>query len=134
MVRLHDIGKINIPAEILEKKEALTPAEWEIMKKHAEIGYRIVRATDEFAHVAEDILSHHERWDGMGYPRNLRHDAIPYLARIATIVDAYEVMMNGRLYKKPMINQEVIAELKKSSGTQFDPELIAVFLQVICEN
>ena len=134
VIRLHDIGKINIPTEILEKQEALTPAEWAIMKKHAEIGYRIVQATEEFAHVAEEILSHHERWDGMGYPRNLRHDAIPYLARIATIVDAYEVMMNGRLYKKPMTNQEVIAELKKSSGTQFDPELIAVFLQVICEN
>ncbi len=133
VIRLHDIGKINIPAEILGKKGPLTDEEWIVMKKHTEIGYRIAQATEEFAHVAQEILSHHERWDGTGYPQNLKKDEIPYLARIASIVDSYEVMQNGRPYKQAMSEKDIIAELKRCSGTQFDPELVTVFLEVICE-
>ncbi len=128
LITLHDIGKINIPEELLTKKNALTQEEWKIMKKHPETGYRIARATDEFAHVAEDILAHHENWDGTGYPQGLKGKEIPILARITAIADAYEVMTNGRPYKKAMSQEEVVAEIKRCAGTQFDPELVDIFL------
>ncbi|UMZ74670.1 PocR ligand-binding domain-containing protein [Natranaerofaba carboxydovora] len=128
---LHDIGKINISESILTKEGPLTEEEWETMKEHPEIGYRIACATQEFSHVAEDILSHHERFDGKGYPRGLKAKEIPLLARITAIVDAYEVMTNGRPYKKPMLHQEIIAEFKRCAGTQFDPELVEVFLNIL---
>ena len=133
LITLHDIGKINIPEEILTKEEDLTSDEWELMKKHPEMGYRIAHATEEFAHVATDILAHHERWDGSGYPQGLKRKEIPLLARITSIVDAYEVMTNGRPYRKPLTHDEVMAELKRCSGTQFDPELIEVFMEVLKE-
>ena len=128
LVTLHDIGKINIPEEIFTKKGPLTMEEWEIMKKHPEAGSRIARSTREFAHVAEDILAHHERWDGTGYPQGLKGKEIPLLARITSIVDAYEVMTNGRPYKKKMSPEEAVAEIKRCSGTQFDPHLVEQFL------
>lgn len=130
LVTLHDIGKINISEEILTKKGPLTKKEWEVIKKHPEIGFRIARATSEFAHIAEDILSHHERWDGTGYPRGLKEKEIPLLARIVAIADAYEVMSNGRPYKRPFSKEEIIAEYKNCSGTHFDPELVDVFLLI----
>ena len=130
---MHDIGEINISAEILTKKGPLTAEEWDIIKKHPETGYRIVRATEEFSHVAEDILSHHERWDGSGYPQGLKGKEIPLLARITAIVDAYEVMTSGRPYKKAMPREEIIAELKRWTGRQFDPELADVFLTILKE-
>ncbi|MDH8678764.1 diguanylate cyclase [Fusibacter bizertensis] len=131
VVKLHDIGKINIPAEILKKENALSLEEWEIIKKHSEIGYRIAQATEDFSHVAHEILSHHERWDGKGYPQNLKGESIPFLSRITTIADAYEVMLNGSPYKAPMSKEETIKEIKRCSGTQFDPEIVTVFLQVV---
>ncbi len=131
MITLHDIGKINIPEDILTKKGALTGEEWEKIKKHPEIGYRIARATEDFSHVAEDILAHHERWDGSGYPRALKGEEIPLLARITAIADVYEVMSNGRPYKKAVTQEEVIAELKRCSGTQFDPKLVKTFLIIL---
>ncbi len=133
VIKLHDIGKINIPVEILAKDGPLNDKEWVAIKKHCETGYRIALATEEFAHVAQEILSHHEKWDGTGYPRNLKREEIPYLARIASIVDAYEVMLNGRPYKKPMAPQEIIGELKRCAGSQFDPNLIELFIKVISE-
>lgn len=133
LISLHDIGKINIPEEILTKKEPLAPGEWEIMKRHPETGYRITRATEEFAHVAEDILSHHEWWDGSGYPRGLKGKEIPVLARITAIADSYEVMSNGRPYKNPLSTREIISEFKRCSGTQFDPELVEIFLSIMEE-
>ncbi|GEM_PF-2007102 len=129
LIKLHDIGKINISEDILTKG-ALTSKEWEIIKKHPEIGSRIAQAMPEFAHVAEDILNHHEKWDGSGYPRGLKGSEIPLLARITAIVDAYEVMSNGRPYKKPMGKSSIIAEFKNCSGSQFDPELVNVFLEI----
>lgn len=133
LTRLHDIGKINIPPNILGKKGPLNDDEWGIMKKHAEIGYRIAHATEEFSHVALEILSHHERWDGSGYPQGLKGEEIPYLARIATIVDSYEVMKNGRVYKQPMTDEAIKNELIRCSGSQFDPTYVKVFLNVIKE-
>ena len=133
VITLHDIGKINIPETILTKEGALTDEEWKIIKTHPEVGYRITRASEEFAHVSEDILAHHERWDGQGYPQGLKEKEIPLLARITTIVDAYDVMSNGRPYKNPMSQEEIIKELKRCAGTQFDPELVEVFLSVLEE-
>ena len=128
IIRLHDIGKINIPTEILGKNGPLNDEEWEIMKKHSEIGYRIAQATEEFSHVSKEILSHHEKWDGTGYPQKLKGEKIPYLARIVTIIDSYEVMSNGRHYKDPMSEKDIINEFKRCSGSQFDPKLTKVFL------
>lgn len=130
IITLHDIGKINISEEILTKKESLTDAEWEIIKQHPEIGYRIARATEEFTHVADDILAHHERWDGEGYPRGLKGEEISLLARITAIADAYEVMSNGRPYKKAMNAKEVAAEFQRCAGYQFDPKLASLFLSL----
>jgi len=131
VITLHDVGKIIVPEEILTKKSTLTEDEWEIIKKHPETGYRIARSTEDFAHVAEDILSHHEHWDGTGYPRGLKGEEIPLLARITAIADAYEVMTNGRPYKKTMSHEEVVAELKRCAGNQFDPKLMETFLSVL---
>lgn len=130
-IMLHDIGKITLPEEILKKTGPLLPEEWELIKKHSESGYRIVRATPEFAHVAEEVWSHHEWWDGSGYPRGLEKEEIPLLARIIALADAYEVMRYGRPYKKAMSQEDVVAELKRSAGTQFDPELVEVLLLLI---
>jgi len=131
LITLHDIGKINIAEEILTKDGPLTKLEWETIKKHPEIGFRIARATEEFAHVAEDILAHHERWDGSGYPQGLKGSAIPLLARITAIADAYEVMTNGRPYKTVMTVREIIAEFTRCSGTHFDPALVEILLSII---
>ena len=131
LITLHDIGKINISEEILTKSGSLTAEEWEVIKEHPEIGFRIARTTEEFAHVAEDILAHHERWDGAGYPQGLKEKEIPMLARITAIADALEVMTNGRPYKKALSADEVITEFKRCAGTQFDPELVLVLVSII---
>jgi putative nucleotidyltransferase with HDIG domain len=127
-ILLHDIGKITVPEEILRKPGPLTPEEWERVKKHPEVGYRIARATPEFAQVAEEIYAHHERFDGSGYPRGLQGEAIPLLARIIAIADAYDTMRYGRPYKKPLKREAIIAEFRKNAGTQFDPKLVDIFL------
>ncbi len=131
LVSLHDIGKIVIPEYILNKPGKLNEEEWRMVKTHPETGYRIARSTDEISHVAEEILSHHERWDGKGYPRGLAGEDIPLLARINAIVDAFDVMTNGRPYKKPISRQEAIAELKRCAGEQFDPELVRIFIEIL---
>jgi len=131
LITLHDIGKINLPGEILTKKEPLTDDEWEVIKNHPEMGYRTARATVEFAHLADDILAHHERWDGRGYPNGLQGKDISLLARITSIADAYEVMANGRPYKQAMPEEKIIAELKRCSGTQFDPALVEILISVL---
>ena len=131
LIMMHDIGKINIPGEILSKKGSLSPEEWELVKQHPETGYKIARATEEFAHVAEDILSHHERWDGTGYPKGLKKEEIPLLARITAVADAYEVMANGRPYREPLTKEEIVKEFKRCAGTQFDPGLVEIFLPVL---
>lgn len=125
--------KINISEEILTKKEPLSAEEWKTMKKHPEIGYRITLSTGEFSHVADDILAHHERWDGAGYPRGLKGKEIPLLARIAAIADAYEVMANGRPYRKPLAKTDIVAEFREGAGKQFDPELVEIFLDILKE-
>jgi len=131
LITLHDIGKINIAEEILTKNDSLAADEWEAIKKHPEIGYRIAMATEEFAHVADDILAHHERWDGSGYPQGLKGEEISLLARITAIADAYEVMNHGRPYKKAMSKKEITTEFSRCSGGQFDPQLVEIFLSAL---
>lgn len=131
LITLHDIGKINIAEEVLTKKGPLSAEEWAVIRKHPETGFRIARATEDFAHVAEDILAHHERWDGAGYPQGLKGKEIPLLARITAIADAYEVMSNGRPYKKKLGRDEIVSEFKKNAGRQFDPDLVIVFLNIL---
>ncbi len=128
---LHDIGKIGTPDAILFKPGKLSPKEWEIMKKHAEEGYRTAKNIPQLSCIADEILCHHEKWNGKGYPKGLNGKEIPILSRIISIVDAYDVMLIGRLYKKAMTKKEAIQELKKNAGTQFDPELAERFLKII---
>ncbi len=130
LISLHDIGKVNIPEELLVKKEELTNKEWQIIKEHPETGFRIARATEEFAHVAEDILAHHEKWDGSGYPHGLKGEEIPLLARITSVADAYEVMSSGRPYKKALSPGDIAAEFNKCAGSHFDPKLVDIFLKL----
>lgn len=134
VAQLHDIGKIGISEDILLKPGKLTEEEFEIMKTHTEKGFRIVQASSELKNVAQGVLSHHERWDRSGYPRGLRGEEIPLLARIVCVVDAYDVMTNGRVYKKAMSKIEAIEELKRCSSKQFDPNITRVFLECLRES
>ena len=128
LVAVHDIGKIAIDTEVLNKKDPLTPEEWKIIKKHPEMGYRIAMASIELAAVAEYILSHHERWDGKGYPEGLKGEEIPLLSRIVAIVDAYDAMLTDKPYRKKLTKEQAMEELKKNAGTQFDPKLVESFV------
>jgi len=100
------------------------------MKKHADSGYRLALSTSEFASIAEAILYHHEHWDGNGYPQGLSGHDIPLSSRIIAIADAYDVMVHNRPYKKAMSKKYALDELIRCSGTQFDPDLVDVFLNV----
>ncbi|MEO1815740.1 MAG: HD domain-containing phosphohydrolase [Acetobacterium sp.] len=130
---LHDIGKIGIPEYILDKPARLSNEEWEIIKTHPEIGYRIAQSTPALEHIAEYILAHHEKYDGTGYPNGLKAQEIPYLGRIINVVDSFDVMTHSRSYKKASDLSYAISELKACSGSQFDPEIVSAFLQMIEE-
>jgi len=128
---LHDIGKTTISEEILRKPGKLTNKEWEIMEKHSERGYRIANSSQEFALVAEEIYAHHEKWSGKGYPRHLAGEEIPYLARIISIIDAYDVMTHERPYKKATSKREALKEVKNCAGSHFDPTLANIFINMM---
>ena len=127
---LHDIGKIAIDDAILNKPGKLDEREWEQIKRHPEIGYRILSTSPEYAEIAQDILSHHERYDGKGYPRGLKESNIPIRARIITIADSYDAMVSERPYRKPLTHQQAIDEIKRNLGTQFDPHIGQVFIEL----
>lgn len=126
----HDIGKVGIPLHILNKPGPLTDSEWEILKSHVQKGYRIAKATPELNIVADPILHHHEFWNGGGYPDHLQHESIPLLARIISVVDAYDAMVTDRVYRKGRSKKEACEELKRCAGTQFDPYIVDAFLQI----
>ncbi len=128
LAALHDIGKITIPDSILKKTSQLTSSEWDIMKKHSEIGYRIAKSSPEMASVAEAILYHHESWNGTGYPLGLQGENIPLHARMLAIADAFDVMTQGRPYKDKLSVQESLQELRRCSTHQFDPYLVGIFI------
>ena len=128
---LHDIGKIAIPEAILLKPGKLSNEEWEIMKTHTEIGYRIAASSPELAHIADEILCHHERYDGTGYPQGLAGNEIPKLSRLLSIVDSFDVMTHDRVYKEAMSLEDAVHELRSCSGNQFDPEMVEAFLKLL---
>ena len=133
IAKLHDIGKTVIPENILNKKDKLTAAEWKEIKTHPAVGHRILNATEEFSHISEEVLSHHEHWDGSGYPRGLKGEKIPLLARIIAVVDAYDVMTSKQVYKPAVSKEEALQEIAENAGTQFDPELSALFINLMSD-
>ena len=124
---MHDIGKIAINNNILNKPGKLTEAEYEEIKRHPEISYHILKSADVYTRLADYVLSHHERWDGKGYPRGLSGEEIPFVARIITVADAYEAMTANRPYKEALSHESAMEELKRCAGTQFDPAIVAAF-------
>ena len=131
---MHDIGKINISKEILLKKMPLTKEEWEILKSHPEEGIEIIKPVKSLEKIIPIIKHHHERFDGTGYPNNLKGEEIPYLARVLSVVDSFDAMTSNRPYNKRKTYEEAIVELRKFSGTQFDPIIAEKFIEVIEEN
>jgi len=131
---LHDIGKIGISDKILLKPGPLDELEWYEMRKHPEIGYRIAQSSPDLLQIAEYILSHHERWDGTGYPHKLKGEDIPILSRILSVADAYDAMTSDRPYRKAMEPEGAIRELHDYAGSQFDPLIVSIFTKVLKEN
>ncbi|WP_051280438.1 HD domain-containing phosphohydrolase [Anaerovorax odorimutans] len=128
---LHDIGKVGVHQSILKKPGTLTEEEWVEMKKHPEIGYRITQNTPELSFVSEYILSHHERWDGKGYPKGLKGEEIPLCCRIIAVADAFDAMTNDRVYRKALDEKEAIEQLISNAGTQFSPEIVDIFVKIL---
>lgn len=128
---LHDIGKMSVDHHILAKPGKLTEEEWAEMRKHPEAGYRIAQATNELMSIAEYILCHHERWDGKGYPQGLSEEQIPLIARIVSLVDAYDAMTEERPYSIVKTQAEACEEICRNAGTQFDPELAKLFVEKV---
>jgi diguanylate cyclase (GGDEF)-like protein/putative nucleotidyltransferase with HDIG domain len=128
---LHDIGKLAIPDRILLKSGPLSRREWPVVRKHVLLGEAILRGIPELADAAPAVVSHHERWDGRGYPRRLQGEDIPLLGRIIAVVDAFSAMTSERPYRKAMSHRHAMRELKSNAGTQFDPHLVDEFLELI---
>jgi len=126
---LHDIGKIAIDDSILNKPGSLTAEEWAAIKRHSEIGYRILSSSPEYTDIALDILSHHEHFDGSGYPQGISGNEIPFRARIIAIADAFDAMTSERSYRKAMKVADALKEIKRCSGTQFDPFIAGKFIE-----
>ena len=131
LCEFHDIGKIGIPAEILQKTQSLNKEEWEDMKRHSEIGYNIIKESRETIAIDELILLHHENWDGSGYPGLFKSEEIPKVVRIFSIIDAYDAMINDRPYKKKMTTGDALKEIEAKAGSQFDPNIARTFIETM---
>lgn len=131
LAKVHDLGKVGIPDNILFKPSALTDEEWEIMRTHPEKGFRIAISSPDLAGISDLILKHHERWDGKGYPVGISGKEIPLECRILAVADTFDAITNDRPYSMARTREEAIEEILRCSGTQFDPEIVEVFLEII---
>ncbi len=129
---MHDIGKITLDEALLHKLGKFDISEWVEVKRHPETGYRILSEVNEMAKLAEYTLAHHENWDGTGYPKGLKGKEIPIQARIIRVADAYDAMTSDRCYRKSLSKAAALEELKINAGTQFDPEIVGVFIEKVC--
>jgi HD-GYP domain-containing protein (c-di-GMP phosphodiesterase class II) len=127
---LHDVGKIGVSDAILLKPGKLTDDEWELMRKHPEIGYHMLRQVKFLQGPAEIILAHHERWDGQGYPKGLHEDEIPLGARIFSVVDTFDSMTSDRPYRRALSTLTAMNEIMACAGSQFDPVVVEAFLDI----
>jgi len=130
---LHDIGKIGIPDAILCKPGPLTPEEWDLMRQHPRMGSSLLSSHPELVDIARMVLTHHERWDGRGYPFGLQGEEIPLGSRIFAVVDAFDAMIFDRPYRKAMTMDQAREEIRRCAGTQFDPAVVEAFLSVPTE-
>ncbi len=130
---LHDIGKVLVPSEILEKEDALDDTEWAEMRKHPEYGAEMLKEKELLQGAAKIVRAHHEHYDGGGYPRGLKAEQIPIGARVVAVVDAYDAMTSTRPYQRAQAQRDAIEELRRSAGTHFDPEVVRAFIEVISE-
>jgi len=128
---LHDVGKIGVPDDILKKPGPLSDEERALMREHVVLSNLIVHGIPNLEDVSDAVYCHHERWDGIGYPRGLKGEEIPLPGRIMALVDAYSAMILDRPYRKALTDEEAVAELRRNSGTQFDPELVEPFIQLL---
>jgi HD-GYP domain-containing protein (c-di-GMP phosphodiesterase class II) len=126
---LHDVGKMGVAEAVLSKEGALSEQEWAQMRRHPEVGHGALRRIAFLNDVADVLLSHHERWDGQGYPRGLKGEEIPLAARIYAVAAAYEAMTSDRPYRRAMSHANAVAEIIRNSGTQFDPEVVRAFVE-----
>jgi HD-GYP domain-containing protein (c-di-GMP phosphodiesterase class II) len=127
---VHDIGKIGIPESILQKPSKLTDEEFDQIKRHPVIGESILGGVAQLQAVLPGVRSHHERWDGRGYPDGHVGDATPFFGRLLAIADAFDAMCSSRAYRDGLDRKGVMQEMEECSGTQFDPELIPPFLKI----
>jgi len=131
LAQFHDIGKVGVSDSILFKPGIFTPGERLEMQRHCAIGHRIALSAPDMVHIADWILKHHEWWNGEGYPQGLKEEEIPLECRILAIADAYDAMTNDRPYRKAISHEEAVAELRRNSGIQFDPQLVQEFIQML---
>lgn len=131
LMNLHNIGKLALADEIMTKKGRLTAEEWKIIKEIPEIGYRIAESSTTLKPVAESILTHHEWYNGQGYPRGIRGEEIPVLSRISFLINSYDAMTSDRPYRGKMTEEEAKKEIKKFSGIQFDPKIVETFFELL---
>jgi putative nucleotidyltransferase with HDIG domain len=127
---LHDVGKIGVPEEVLRKPGKLTDEEFGLMKKHVEIGAKILRDVKQVEDLIPGVLHHHERYDGRGYPHNLSGQAIPLMGRVLCVADCFDAMTSNRTYRRALPLEVALMEIRRCSGTQFDPVLADAFLQI----
>ncbi len=127
---IHDVGKIGVPEAVLQKTGPLDLHEFNLIKQHPQIGARILADIRQMQDLIPGVLYHHERWDGLGYPHQLEGENIPLLGRLVSLADAFDAMSSSRTYRSSMKHEQVIAEIRRCSGSQFDPQLAAVFLDL----